>query len=107
MDECPKHERFMQLFLPVQPGLHSYLRTLISNRTDAEDILQAAAAVMPLVPVPICHAAHFDFCGVKFTRSASRDNWLAASGWRLTRIRQPYTGGSSAQNQRGSPADLE
>jgi RNA polymerase sigma-70 factor, ECF subfamily len=46
MDDCPKHERFLQLFLPVQPGLHSYLRTLIPNRTDAEDILQAAAMVM-------------------------------------------------------------
>jgi RNA polymerase sigma-70 factor (ECF subfamily) len=46
MTDRPKHERFLQLFLPVQPGLQSYLRTLIPNRTDAEDVLQAAAAVM-------------------------------------------------------------
>lgn len=46
MDDRPKHERFLQLLLPIQPGLHSYLRTLILNRTDAEDVLQAAAAVM-------------------------------------------------------------
>ena len=46
MDDQPKHERFLHLFLPVQPGLHSYLRTLIPNRTDAEDVLQAAATVM-------------------------------------------------------------
>ena len=46
MDNRPKHERFLELFLPVQVGLHSYLRTLIPNRTDAEDVLQAVAAVI-------------------------------------------------------------
>ena len=46
MDDRLKHERFLQLFLPIQPGLQSYLRTLIPNRTDAEDVLQAAAVVI-------------------------------------------------------------
>ncbi len=46
MDVHPKHERFLQLFLPIQPALNGYLRTLIPSRTDAEDVLQAAAAVM-------------------------------------------------------------
>lgn len=46
MDDQAKHERFLNLFLPVHPGLHSYLRTLIPNRADAEDVLQAAAAIM-------------------------------------------------------------
>jgi len=36
----------MQLFLPAQQGLYGYLRTLIPNSSDAEDVLQAAAAVM-------------------------------------------------------------
>jgi RNA polymerase sigma-70 factor, ECF subfamily len=46
MDELSRHERFMQLFLPAQQGLYGYLRTLISNPSDAEDVLQNAAAVM-------------------------------------------------------------
>jgi len=46
MNDRPKHERFLQLFLPIQAGLHGYLRTLIPNRTDAEDVLQEVAAVI-------------------------------------------------------------
>jgi RNA polymerase sigma-70 factor, ECF subfamily len=46
MDELSRHERFMQLFLPAQQGLYGYLRTLVPNSSDAEDVLQAAAAVM-------------------------------------------------------------
>ena len=45
--ECPqRHERFMQLFLPVQRGLYGYLRTLALDHADAEDVLQAAVTVM-------------------------------------------------------------
>jgi RNA polymerase sigma-70 factor (ECF subfamily) len=46
MNELSRHDRFMQLFLPAQQGLYGYLRTLIPNSSDAEDVLQAAAAVM-------------------------------------------------------------
>ena len=46
MDELSRHERFMQLFLPTQQGLCGYLRTLVPNAADAEDVLQAAATVM-------------------------------------------------------------
>lgn len=46
MNDRLRHEQFLHLFLPLQPGLHGYLRTLILNRTDAEDVLQAAATVM-------------------------------------------------------------
>ena len=46
MDELSRHERFMQLFLPTQQGLCGYLRTLVPNPSDAEDVLQAAATVM-------------------------------------------------------------
>lgn len=46
MDESSRHERFMQLFLSAQQGLYGYLRTLIPNPSDAEDVLQSAAAVM-------------------------------------------------------------
>ena len=46
MNDLSRHERFMQLFLPVQRGLYGYLRTLVPNSADAEDVLQAATAVM-------------------------------------------------------------
>jgi len=46
MEDTSRHERFMQLFLPVQRGLCAYARTLVPNPADAEDVLQAAAAVM-------------------------------------------------------------
>lgn len=46
MDDQPRYNCFLQLFLPAQRGLYGYLRTLIPNRADAEDVLQAAAAVM-------------------------------------------------------------
>ena len=46
MDKLSRHERFMQLFLPTQQGLCGYLRTLVPNPSDAEDVLQAAATVM-------------------------------------------------------------
>jgi RNA polymerase sigma-70 factor (ECF subfamily) len=46
MNDLSRYERFMQHFLPAQRGLCAYLRTLIANREDAEDVFQAAAAVM-------------------------------------------------------------
>ena len=46
MKNPSRHERFMRLFLPVQRGLYGYLRTSVPNSADAEDVLQAAAAVM-------------------------------------------------------------
>ena len=46
MDDLPRHDRFMRLFLPVQRGLYGYLRTLVPNRADADDVLQAATTVM-------------------------------------------------------------
>jgi RNA polymerase sigma-70 factor, ECF subfamily len=46
VDVMSRHDRFMQMFLPVQQSLYGYVRTLILNSSDAEDVLQAAAAVM-------------------------------------------------------------
>lgn len=46
MSDSARHERFMQLFLPAERGLRAYLRTLVPNRDDAEDVLQAAATVL-------------------------------------------------------------
>jgi RNA polymerase sigma-70 factor, ECF subfamily len=46
MDDPGRHERFMQAFLPIQRGLNGYLRTLVPNAADAEDVLQAAVAIL-------------------------------------------------------------
>lgn len=46
MSDSARHERFMKLFLPAERGLRAYLRTLVPNRADAEDVLQAAATVL-------------------------------------------------------------
>lgn len=46
MNDIARYERFMQLFLPMQRAICVYLRSLVPNRTDAEDVLQAAATVM-------------------------------------------------------------
>lgn len=44
-DRC-RHEHFMQLYLPVQRKLYGYVRTLVPNPADADDVIQASAAVM-------------------------------------------------------------
>ena len=46
MDEMSRHDRFMKLFLSAQQSLYGYVRTLILNPSDADDVLQAAAVVM-------------------------------------------------------------
>lgn len=46
MDEMSRHDRFMQLFMPAQQGMYGYVRTLVLNPSDADDVLQAAAVVM-------------------------------------------------------------
>lgn len=46
MDNPSQHERFLRLFLKVQPRIYSYLRTMIFNRADAEDVLQEVAGVL-------------------------------------------------------------
>jgi RNA polymerase sigma-70 factor, ECF subfamily len=46
MEDPSRHERFMELFLPVQRGLYGYVRTLVPNPADADDVLQASAMVM-------------------------------------------------------------
>jgi RNA polymerase sigma-70 factor, ECF subfamily len=46
MDDNMQHEQFIRLFLEVQPRIYSYLRTMIFNRADAEDVLQNVAGVL-------------------------------------------------------------
>jgi RNA polymerase sigma-70 factor (ECF subfamily) len=46
MNDKSQHEQFLRLFLEVQPRIYSYIRTMIYNRADAEDVLQNIAAVL-------------------------------------------------------------
>lgn len=40
------HDDFMRLFVQVQPRLHAYIRALVPNRCDAEEILQETGVVL-------------------------------------------------------------
>ncbi|MBI1368727.1 MAG: sigma-70 family RNA polymerase sigma factor [Planctomycetes bacterium] len=47
MDIKPdRHDAFMRLFIEHQPRIYAYLRTLVFNRTDAEELLQEVASVL-------------------------------------------------------------
>jgi RNA polymerase sigma-70 factor, ECF subfamily len=41
-----RHDEFMRLFVHVQPRLHAYIRSLVPNRSDAEEILQETGVVL-------------------------------------------------------------
>jgi RNA polymerase sigma-70 factor, ECF subfamily len=46
MSDKSQHEQFLRMFLTVQPRVYGYLRTMILNRADAEDVLQDVASVL-------------------------------------------------------------
>jgi RNA polymerase sigma-70 factor, ECF subfamily len=46
MDQNLQHEQFLRLFMQVQPQIYSYLRTVIFNRTDADDVFQNVACIL-------------------------------------------------------------
>ncbi len=46
MVERPKNEQFVQQFVRVEPRIYAYIRALVFNRSDADDLLQEVAAVL-------------------------------------------------------------
>jgi RNA polymerase sigma-70 factor, ECF subfamily len=72
MDDHSQHERFLRLFLEVQPRIYGYLRTMIFNRTDAEDVLQEVASVL---------WRKFD----EFRPGASFEHWASAIAFNQVR----------------------
>jgi RNA polymerase sigma-70 factor (ECF subfamily) len=42
----PKHEQFMALFVRHEPGIHSFLTSLLGNLTDAEEVMQETSMAM-------------------------------------------------------------
>jgi RNA polymerase sigma-70 factor (ECF subfamily) len=41
-----RHDEFMRLFVHLQPRLYAYIRSLVPNRTDAEEVLQETGVVL-------------------------------------------------------------
>ena len=46
MPAADRHDEFMQLFLEHQPRLYAYIRSLVFQKADADDILQETASVL-------------------------------------------------------------
>jgi RNA polymerase sigma-70 factor (ECF subfamily) len=46
MDSDEKHEVFMALFLEHQPKIYAYIRSLLHQRADANDVMQETATVL-------------------------------------------------------------
>ena len=46
MAEEARHEEFMQLFLEHQPRIYAYIRSLLFQRADADDVMQETASVL-------------------------------------------------------------
>ncbi len=44
--QSPKHEEFMALFVRHEPGVHSFLTSLLSNLDDAEVVMQETSMAM-------------------------------------------------------------
>lgn len=42
----PKHEQFMALFVRHEPGIHSFLTSLLADLTDAEEVMQETSMAM-------------------------------------------------------------
>jgi RNA polymerase sigma-70 factor (ECF subfamily) len=41
-----RHDEFMQLFLEYQPQIYSYIRSLLFQRADADDVMQETVSVL-------------------------------------------------------------
>ena len=46
MRDDSRHDEFMQLFLEHQPKIHAYVRSLLYQRADADDVMQETASVL-------------------------------------------------------------
>lgn len=45
-DDLQRHDEFMELFLENQPRIYSYVRSLVFQQADADDIMQETASVL-------------------------------------------------------------
>lgn len=46
MTDDKRHDTFMRLFVTHQPAIHSVIRAMVFNRSDADEILQDTVAVL-------------------------------------------------------------
>ncbi|QNN24516.1 sigma-70 family RNA polymerase sigma factor [Planctomycetales bacterium ZRK34] len=60
MDTTDQHDQFMRLFIQHQPRIYAYIRTLVFNRADAEEVLQEVASVLWRRFEDFTPGTHFD-----------------------------------------------
>ncbi len=46
MPDDSRHDEFMQLFMEYQPRIYAYVRSLLYQRADADDVMQETASVL-------------------------------------------------------------
>lgn len=46
MPDDSRHDEFMQLFIEYQPQIYAYVRSLLFQRADADDVMQETASVL-------------------------------------------------------------
>ncbi len=46
MPQADRHDEFMQLYVPCQSRIYGYIRSLVLDRSDAEELLQEVASVL-------------------------------------------------------------
>ncbi len=64
-EETHRHDEFMELFLENQPRLYSYVRSLVFQPADADDIMQETAAVLWRKFDQFERGTHFDRWALK------------------------------------------
>lgn len=60
-----RHDEFMELFLENQPRIYGYVRSLVFQRADAEDIVQETASVLWRKFDQFERGTHFDRWALK------------------------------------------
>jgi RNA polymerase sigma-70 factor (ECF subfamily) len=43
---APQHDQFLRLFSEHQPALHTFVRSMLSNRNEASEVMQSVAVVL-------------------------------------------------------------
>jgi RNA polymerase sigma-70 factor, ECF subfamily len=86
MGDQNRNDEFLRLFLPIERRLYAYIRTMVFNRADAEDILQEVAATLWRSFDNFEPGTHFDrwaikaaFNQVRYFRQKHHRNVLAFS----------------------------
>ena len=114
MDDRNRNEEFIRLFLPVERRVYAYIRSMVFNRADAEDLLQEVAATLWRSFDQFEPGTHFDRWAltaalnqVRYFRQKHRRNVLAFSEPLFETIAQDGRGSQRARRRlHGRPDGL-